>query len=343
VLIAVVLLCTTSFTVTGQDEPPLPPVRVRAAVTPPPPLAEEPSFVLPVEPVRSIDYSAPAESLAEAALRNDYAAFHQLYVERPSPTFAPLHEVWSYAMNNPMGAFYGEELHDRLARAYPSYAAYIEDYRLVDDRGQVFYPTAETRRFLTERAVAGATPSARVQVADVGGTTQLNPLVTRRSTPRVETRTETRETTATPRSTTTPATGPSRKRLKKAEVTIPPVKKQEPVQVAAVAVPPAPVAAKTAAPVQTEQPVPAPPKPVQANVLTPSLPVPVETPGATDPMTGRGALLIVIALAGIGVLMLMLRVPREEVPASIIKPEEKPAEPVTPVAPMRKSKRKASA
>jgi hypothetical protein len=335
VLITVVLLGTTSFPVTGQEEPPLPPVRVRTTVTTP--LAEEPSFVLPVEPIRTIDYSAPAESLAEAALRNDYPAFHQLYVERPSATFAPLHEVWSYAMNNPMGAFYGEELHDRLSRAYPSYAAYIENYRLVDDRGQVFYPTAETRRFLAERAVAGATPSTRVQIADAGATTQLNPLVTRRSTPA---RVETRETTATPRATTAPATRPSRKRLKKAEATIPPVKKQEPVQVAAAAVPPAPVVAKAAAPVQTEQP--APPKPVQANVITPSLPVPVETPAATDPLTGRGALLIVIALAGIGVLMLMLRTPREEMP-SIIQPEEKPATPVAPVAPMRKSKRKASA
>lgn len=334
VLVTVVLLGTTWFPVTGQEEPPLPPVRVRTTVTTP--LAEEPSFVLPVEPIRTIDYSAPAESLAEAALRNDYAAFHQLYVERPSATFAPLHEVWSYAMNDPMGAFYGEELHDRLARAYPSYAAYIENYRLVDDRGQVFYPTAETRRFLTERAVAGATPSTRVQIADAGGTTHLNPLVTRRSTPA---RVETRETTATPRAATAPATRPSRKRLKKAEATIPPVKKQEPVQVAAVAVPPAPVAARAAAPVQPEQPARITPQPVQANVLTPSLPVPVETPAATDPMTGRGALLIVIALAGIGVLMLMLRTPREEMP-SIIQPEEKPAE---PVAPMRKSKRKASA
>ncbi|HEX7151200.1 MAG TPA: hypothetical protein VF618_06910 [Thermoanaerobaculia bacterium] len=336
VLVLVALLCATSFSVTGQEDAPLPTVRPRDSVTPL--LPEEPTFPLPVEPVReSVVF---AESLAEAARRNDYAGFHQLYLEDPSPAFATLHEVWTYAMTNPVGAFYGEELHERLARAYPGYASFIEPHRLVDDRGQVFYPTAETRRYLTERAIAGVTPSSRVQIAENRTSTRLNPIVTRRSTPAPVVTREREITTTTP----APTTRASRKRLQKAEAVAP--EAAAPVTAPAK---PAPVMVAQAAPVVQSKPAaqqPAVPQlkaePIQANVLAPAIPVPIETPGVENPMAGRGAFLIIIALAGIGMLMMMLRAPREAMPA-IIQPEEKPAAPVQPIRKPKSAQKKASA
>src|SRR6185436_2448963 len=52
----------------------------------------------------------------------------------------------------------------RLARAYPGFAEYISEFVLVDRKGNAFYPTAETRTFLLERALRGDVP--RVIIAE---------------------------------------------------------------------------------------------------------------------------------------------------------------------------------
>jgi hypothetical protein len=139
-------------TVTGQEEP-LPTVHSRA-------FAVEPaSIVLAVEPIRVVQQP----TLADAVRRNDYLTFHALYQESQPAEYRTLHELWTWAMSDPTGAFYGRDMHDRLARAYPGYASYIETFRIVDSRGNVFYPTSETRTFLLQRAMEREAP--RVQLA----------------------------------------------------------------------------------------------------------------------------------------------------------------------------------
>ncbi|MFL6246406.1 MAG: hypothetical protein ACJ74H_10310 [Thermoanaerobaculia bacterium] len=142
-LIAVV--ATLTMPVIGQEEP-LP----------------APSIALAVDPIR--DLTPPRVSLVDAARANDYATFDALYREEPSPAFAALHELWTFSMTDPVGAFYGEETYARLASAYPGFARYIDEYRIVDSNGNVFYPTSETRAFLLDRAVEGR-PTPRVQLA----------------------------------------------------------------------------------------------------------------------------------------------------------------------------------
>lgn len=59
--------------------------------------------------------------------------------------------VWSFAATDPAGSFFNDDslpgLRDRL-RAYDGFEAFIDQYRVSDRRGDVFYPTAETRAFL---------------------------------------------------------------------------------------------------------------------------------------------------------------------------------------------------
>lgn len=106
---------------------------------------------LPAEPVQV----TPPPTLFGAASTNDFATFDALYRSDPQPAYAELHRIWSWSMEDPVGAFYGVEGQERLARMYPGFEAYIADYSLVDSRGNVYYPTVETRRYLLGRAAEG--------------------------------------------------------------------------------------------------------------------------------------------------------------------------------------------
>jgi hypothetical protein len=60
--------------------------------------------------------------------------------------------VLTYAMRDPSGAYFNDEslpgMHDRLNANYPGYDHYIAEFRIADAKGNVLYPTAETRTFL---------------------------------------------------------------------------------------------------------------------------------------------------------------------------------------------------
>ena len=160
VMVAIALAIDVS--VIGQQDPlPVVTARPNAEI----PLAE-PTVVLAVEPIH--EYQAP--TLLEAAKRNDFVSFDALYTTARSrgddvSQFATLHELWTWSVSDPIGAFYGRDLYEKLSRAYPGYAAYIADFRIVDDRGNVFYPTSETRAFLLDRVNERRAP--RVQIARV--------------------------------------------------------------------------------------------------------------------------------------------------------------------------------
>lgn len=94
-------------------------------------------------------------TLFDAAVANDFATFDRVYRDAPQPEYAELHRLWTWSMNDPIGAFYGAETFERLASLYPGFRRYIDEYRIVDSHGSTFYPTAETRRFLLRQAVYG--------------------------------------------------------------------------------------------------------------------------------------------------------------------------------------------
>jgi hypothetical protein len=60
--------------------------------------------------------------------------------------------VWSFAVRDRYGAYFNDDslpgMHDRLNADYPGYDDFIADYRVADRKGNVLYPTAETRTFL---------------------------------------------------------------------------------------------------------------------------------------------------------------------------------------------------
>lgn len=281
VVLGAVLLASP---IIGQEEP-LPPVALRVQPQQPPV-----TVALAVEPVREL----PTVTLEDAARANDYATFHSLYEQAPSPAYAPLHELWTYSVNDPIGAFYGPEMYERFAAVYPGFAAYIDDHKIVDDRGNVFYPTSETRAFLLARAVEGrvVSPEPLPQLA---------------------------RTEKSRRSGSSPA---PRVRLKKADAggatAAPAVAAPAPEAGAAppvvVASAPEAVAAlpvRAPAPAVVEDPAPVfttPSAPIMAASVVPTLPM---AQPAKNNLAGRGILLIVVGLAGIGFLALILRTPRE--------------------------------
>lgn len=279
-IVTIALVGVVAFSVIGQEDP-LPPVTPKArpdltAI----PLAE-PTVVLATEPIR--EYRPP--TLLDAARHNDYITFDALYAAANKrgedvSQFDALHELWTYSVTDPIGAFYGPELYERLSRVYPGYATYIEDFRVIDSRGNVFYPTSETRAFLLDRALEGR-PSPRVLVAE----TKPMPV---RATPK------------RPVVATTPSPTPA----PVVERAAPPVVVPEPVVVVetpAVVPPvaePLVIAAK-----ETSAPAP--------------VPAPVAATVPTKPAS-RGILLMIIGLIGVGLLALILRTPREE-PLTVIQ------------------------
>ena len=94
--------------------------------------------------------------MRDALATNDAPRFEAAYKRARElganvAAYDDIEKVWSFANSDPNGAFYDREMHDRLAAKYPAYARYIEQYRLVDARGQVWYPTSETRAFLAKQ------------------------------------------------------------------------------------------------------------------------------------------------------------------------------------------------
>src|SRR5438552_3030125 len=104
--------------------------------------------------------------MREALAANDAARFEAAYKKARElganvAAYDDIEKVWLFANSDPNGAFYDSELHDRLAAKYPAYARYIGQYKLVDARGQVWYPTSETREFLAKQIGATSTPRLR--------------------------------------------------------------------------------------------------------------------------------------------------------------------------------------
>jgi hypothetical protein len=306
VVVLLIVVAATATTSTGQEEP-LPAIQAKGSFEP-----LSPQIVLAVEPI----HAPTPPTLAEAVRANDYVTFDALYRAKPNPAFATLYELWTYSISDPIGAFYGREMHDRFASAYPGYASYIEQYRIVDRNGNVFYPTSETRTFLLERAMEGRaarvlvaeTPKAPARARVSGAGAPASRRTARVSTPIV-----------------TPA--PTRAAAQDAaasagEDTSAPVTKP----VAAVA---AETPAVVAAPVAETTPV--------VETQAPAQQQPAVQPIAADHNTNfgnRGILLLVIGLIGIGLLAMMLRTPREVQPTSILPTENRVTPP--PVEPIRR-------
>jgi len=71
--------------------------------------------------------------------------------------------VLTYAMRDRYGAYFNDDslpgMHDRLIADYPGYDDYIAEFRVADAKGNVLYPTSETRSFLVGQiANRGAPP-----------------------------------------------------------------------------------------------------------------------------------------------------------------------------------------
>jgi hypothetical protein len=347
VLLLIVVIGTTTFPVTmiGQEEP-LPPIQIKRSVDP-----SLPTVVLPNEPAITL----PVPTLEGAARANDFVTFDSLYreaVRRGEPSAAPyatLHELWTYGITDPVGAFYDRAIYERLAGAYPSFTAYIAEFRIIDSNGNTFYPTSETRAFLLARALEGAAP--RVQLVE-GRRNPLRvdldaaaPRATRRSAG------TTRSTTArtTTRRSGAPASSPAGSAASRRRATPAVSTKTEPKAAARDAAAPAggdagaPVVS-TQAPAQAQAPV----APVATTTEPPVVVRPEPAPAPAQPIAvdnsfgGRGVLLLVIGLIGVGLLAMMLRTPKE-VPTSILPPNnavppptgDKPSGP-TPVEPLRR-------
>ena len=60
----------------------------------------------------------------------------------------------SHAMRDRYGAYFNDDslpgMHDRLIADYPGFDDYIAEFRVADAKGNVLYPTAETRKFLED-------------------------------------------------------------------------------------------------------------------------------------------------------------------------------------------------
>ena len=315
-LLVVAVAMAIAVSTTGQEDPQ---PAIHSGSTESSIAAFELAIVLAVEPIRT--FSGP--SLADAARANDFVTFDGLYKAAKARgasvgAFDTLHEVWEWSMADPIGAFYGPDLYARLAAAYPGFARYIDEYRVVDSRGNVFYPTSETRAFLLDRALEGRA-SSRVTIADASA-----PTVRQESTARSS------------RPVTHHATRSSSHRV---PATRSAAKSATPAQVKA-RVTTATVVAEV---VRSKVPEPAPP-PVVASVPAPvaaNIPAPVpaqQQPAATEDFSSRGILLLVIGLIGVGLLAVILRTPRE-MPATILPASvdaakgDKPA----PVEPFRKT------
>jgi hypothetical protein len=301
VVLLIAVVATTTMPVTGQEEP-LPAIQAKTLFEP-----VTPSIALAVEPIRDL---VQQTTLVDAARANDYVTFDALYREAPIPAFAMLHELWTFSMTDPIGAFYGEETYARLARAYPGYARYIEEFRIVDSNGNVFYPTSETRAFLLDRAVEGRT-APRVQITGTPASPPADAAASRRRAPVTEPRVRVEVPVVAPAKAAArdaAASAGEDAGAPKTSVAAKVVVETAPV------VQPAPVVAPAPAPLT---------KPEPATI-------------AVDNSFGtRGIFLLLIGILGIGILAMMLRTP-SELPASIMTPPADTPAPPPPVEPLRR-------
>ena len=329
----IALVAVSTLSVTGQEEP-LPTVQPRPTSFVP----DAASFqyvALAVEPAREL----PAPTLADAVRRNDYVTFNALYTSGKAAgenvrAFDALHELWSWSMNDPVGAFYGAGVHDRLARAYPGFAEFIDAYRIVDSRGAVYYPTSETRTFLLARALEGRAP--RVLIAEAA----------EQSAPTTSSRSEVRPSGASVRSTTSATPAPARVAADATSnaapigVAAPPPSRESAVR----QTPPTEVAVRTKQPqeIATAEPEStiAPVVPAIADaplvreipLANPSANAPAPVVAANDrtpiarenALANRGILLLVLGIIGIGLLAVMLRTPSDTTMPSIMQPPAAP-------------------
>ncbi|MEK6375396.1 MAG: hypothetical protein AABO58_22190 [Acidobacteriota bacterium] len=128
-------------------------------------------FTAPV--VNAATVSAALDALRGAAAANDLPTFSAALTRakelvdamslgakrnaarRSLLVYRDVEQVWTFAANDRLGAFYDEEslpgFHDRIAADYPNYDAFMADYRVVDRYGRALYATAETRTFLLKQ------------------------------------------------------------------------------------------------------------------------------------------------------------------------------------------------
>jgi hypothetical protein len=103
---------------------------------------------------------AVAKSLAEAmplgAQRNEFRRSIIIYQD--------VGIVLGFAMRDRYGAYFNDDslpgLRDRLNADYPGYDEYIAGYRVADRKGNVLYPTSETRTFLLKQLPAPPRPTS---------------------------------------------------------------------------------------------------------------------------------------------------------------------------------------
>ena len=334
IVLLIAVASTGTVSVTGQEEP-MPRVIPVAGFAP-----DVATVALVVEPVRDVQ----PPTLSEAARNNDFVTFDALFraaKERGEPVAAyeTLHELWVYSVSDPIGAFYGAETRDRLARAYPGYAAFIEDLRVVDDRGNAYYPTSETRAFLLSRANDGIAPRVMIASNRVAAETHIA---------------ESRERTAETPNSAPVRTQPAKSHAAQRAVAKTTAVVSAPVVASPIVAPPVVAEPVASATVPTPQPVAAAPAPVVSTpvvnseaapssapenpAVVPASPVETTAPIARQNVfRSRGILLLVMGLVGIGLLAVMLRTPRESTPMSIMPPAAPPEKPVVPVEPLHRS------
>jgi hypothetical protein len=248
------------------------------------------SIDLPIEPVRL----QTQMTLGDAAKHNNFPLFDAMFNAAPArdaSAYGELHSFWKWSMTDPVGAFYGDDVHARFAAEYPDYANYIADFGVIDSHGRAFYPSAETRTFLLRKAIDGrAAVVAEVVPKKVAKPRKASVRVPASAgTVRAEARTHT------------------------AAVKTAPVK--------AVAIKPVavkPVAIKTVA-VKTVAV-----KAVVARTVVPKQ-VPVPVAPKTDARFGRGLLLMIAGLIALGMLSLVFSASGEEEP---VQEQAEPAEPM---------------
>jgi hypothetical protein len=256
------------------------------------------SIDLPIEPAR---LQTPM-TLGDAAKHNDFPLFDAMFgaaSAREAPAYAELHSFWKWSMTDPVGAFYGDEMHARFAAEYPDYANYIADFGIIDSHGRAFYPSAETRSFLLRKAISGrAAVVAEVEKPARKVSTVWVPASA--GTVRAEARTHTAAVKTHVARTVAIKT-----------VAIKPVAAR-PVAKKTVAVKPAAV-----------QPVVVKPVAIRTVVVKATIPVPV-TP-KTDARFGRGLLLMIAGLIALGMLSLVFSASGDEEP---VQEQAEPAEPL---------------
>lgn len=262
------------------------------------------SIDLPVEPVRL----EATMTLGDAAKHNDFPMFEAMFnaaSQREAAPFRELHTFWKWSLTDPVGAFYGDETHARLAAEYPDYADYIADYGIIDAHRNAYYPSAETRQFLLKHALSARTAVVAEEKRPDGERTATT------AKPRTAVVTRSAERKVIIRhATVRPVVAESnRQTVRAVAITAkrPTVVSAAPVLQTAPAVTVHAVAPNAA--VRSTVTTAAPPR--VAAVTVRRAPAKVATVNS-DGRLGRGLLLIIAGLVGLGLLTLMLNAPGED-------------------------------